>query len=744
MFSRATLLNFLVGVASSLSFDKKWRALEPSDCTVHVDSNKGDDAFSGLTQETALRSLNGALIHLYSNTNRKNNEKNTVCIGPGVYREQLILDESWALENVEWRAREGAGTVIISGALPVILSPLAENDPARNTLPLSISNEALVTSLPAAGLPIGSYGDIPAVGGYEWGCNQAFPVQLLVDEIFQDWARWPDEEEGGYGGQFAYSQPTELPSLYGPTTTSWFLGGEDGNATGTGVFPPSTWTDIENVYMHAYPNVDWSDQWIRVDKIGVSNESTGAANITLLPPFPPHNITIGARFYLVGSINALDMPGETYLNYTSGSLYYLPRNGTGGGSISASVSNSTIPLVNGSNLIGHTFLNLTFSGTRGDAFACVNCTNVNIINCTFTAVGTSAVLFTDSNNCSVIGTNMSGLGARGVSFIGGGDRTTLTRSNNVIANCNVTRFQQRCFTYEPGVTIDTGGAMLHNEISHSPHAGLSLSGNDVEVRWNVVHHTVQDTFDNAALYFFPGDWSKFGVQISDNFWYLNGEHSATTNRNTQPFRASVYMDNAGGGLLSERNVIWQPSMKSIPCRLCTDISFFSVGMNNDGGIQTIFRSNIIVDVNGTYNSGGMLTWDSGGQINTSSYFNGLRAVKWNESIYAAAYPDLAMRDDYFVSREACASDWHCPSAPWNNSFTSNILVNAQGVARFPPSDTLFNSSNFNVSLNLVNQDPHFISADPRGELNFQIQDDSPAYSLGFQKIQMECFGPWKC
>jgi hypothetical protein len=78
-------------------------------------------------------------------------------------------------------------------------------------------------------------------------------------------------------------------------------------------------------------------------------------------------------------------------------------------------------------------------------------------------------------------------------------------------------------------------------------------------------------------------------------------------------------------------------------------------MNNDGGIQTIFRSNIIVDVNGTYNSGGMLTWDSGGQINTSSYFNGLRAVKWNESIYAAAYPDLAMRDDYFVSREACAS-----------------------------------------------------------------------------------------
>jgi hypothetical protein len=723
-------------------------------CTLHVDLNFGNDTNNGTTTETSLKSLHEALLRLRLSTFQQ--KHHVVCIGPGVYREQLHLDENTAYgTSVTWIAREGLGTVVVSGAVPVVLIPLAQDDPARLILPPSIANEALVTSLPAAGLPIGSYGDIPAAGGFEWGCLQPFPSQLLVDDILQDWARWPNADSDSYGGNWAYTQPIELPSLFGETL-SWFIGGIDNNGNGTGIFPPSLWRDTSNVYMHSYPFWDWSDNWLRVKPggIGPSNVSTGSSNITLLPPFPPHNITIGARFYLVGSLDAFDSPGESYLNVSSGSLYWLPTTTTtvwntrtvneSSKSFAASVTNITTPLVNGTNLSGHTFIGLSFSGTRGAAFTCENCTNVSIINCTFTAIGTSAVLFTESNNCTVNGATISGIGARGVSFIGGGDRNTLTSSGNIILNSNVTRFQQRCFTYEPGVTIDTGGEILHNEISHSPHAGLSLSGNDVKIRWNIVHHTVQDTFDSAALYWFPGDWSKFGVEVTDNLWYLNGEHSSTTNRNTQPFRASVYMDNAGGGLLVERNVIWQPPMTSILCRLCTDIAYFSVGINNDGGIASNFTSNIIIDVNGTYNSGGMLTWDVSGQINSSSYFNGLRAVQWNKGIYAQAYPDLALRDDYFISRANCSSDWHCPSAPWNNSFTSNVLVNASGVARFPPSDTLFNSSNFNISFNLVNEDPHFVSSDPRGTLNFQLRDDSPAYLLGFQKIHMECFGLWKC
>lgn len=120
---------------------------------------------------------------------------------------------------------------------------------------------------------------------------------------------------------------------------------------------------------------------------------------------------------------------------------------------------------------------------------------------------------------------------------------------------NVTWFERLCFTYNPGVSVDTGGSILSNEvgdlyvceavcgcccfawgglqllrvvsrvsvaqvcvcltclfitcmsvslvclrhvfvcgqIAHSPHSGMSLEGNDVLVRYNVVHDTVQST-----------------------------------------------------------------------------------------------------------------------------------------------------------------------------------------------------------------------------------------------------------
>ena len=63
---------------------------------------------------------------------------------------------------------------------------------------------------------------------------------------------------------------------------------------------------------------------------------------------------------------------------------------------------------------------------------------------------------------------------------------------------------------------------------------------------------------------------------------------------------------------------------------------------------------------------------------------------------------------------------------------------------WPPPADAFNPGAFNVSKNLVNVDPHFEAADPRGALNFQLREDSPAYApaMGFQRIPMECFGPW--
>ena len=489
-------------------------------CTLHVDAQSGNDGANGLSATTALQTLDGAvtrLRHIAAGA-----KQYVVCIAPGTYREDLLLDGSLAHgAPVEWRARDGSGSVTISGAVSVTMVPLSADDPARTILPPTIADTVLVTSLPDAGLPLGSYGTIPAVGGCEWGCALPFPVQLLFAGSLQEPARWPNSDADKYGGAWGYSQPTALPSLFGEPTSSSFLGGVDPDALSTEAFPPSSWKDMEQVYAHGYFWWDWSDEYVRVAPggIGAPNASTGAANITLMPPYPPSNITIGARFYLLGSLDALDAPGETYLNYSSGALYWFPPLGVAG-PVTAEVTNASAPLVSGQGLAGHSFVGLAFTGTRGAAFSCAGCSNVSVVNCSFSALGTSAVLFDESNDCSVVGVTVSGVGARGVSFSGGGNRSTLTRSGNVVAHSNITRFQQRCFTYEPGISIDTGGSILHNEISHSPHSGMSLSGNDVVVRWNIVHHTVEDTFDTAALYWFPGAFSVVSVVVMRQRWRL--------------------------------------------------------------------------------------------------------------------------------------------------------------------------------------------------------------------------------
>ena len=84
-----------------------------------------------------------------------------------------------------------------------------------------------------------------------------------------------------------------------------------------------------------------------------------------------------------------------------------------------------------------------------------------------------------------------------------------------------------------------------------------------------------------------------------------------------------------------------------------------------------------------------------------------------------------------------------PPAPFGNSFTSNVLVNLSGVPLLMPPPDVFDPRNFNVTDNFITLDPGWVSADPRGNLDFRLREDSPAFSqYGFEAINANCFGPW--
>ena len=169
-------------------------------------------------------------------------------------------------------------------------------------------------------------------------------------------------------------------------------------------------------------------------------------------------------------------------------------------------------------------------------------------------------------------------------------------------------------------------------------------------------------------------------------------------------------------------------------------------VNNDGGSFTRISNNIFVDaVNASFNSGGGLAWpEFGQQDNASAYYAKMRAVAWDTGLYAAAYPELAVLQDFFSTEPPCRENPRCPAAPWGNSVTGNVAFNMTAMLDPPVAAAKFPASNFDVSNNLLNVDPLFVAADPRGTLDFRLRADSPAYTQlnpPFKPIR-NCFGPW--
>ncbi len=143
-----------------------------------------------------------------------------------------------------------------------------------------------------------------------------------------------------------------------------------------------------------------------------------------------------------------------------------------------------------------------------------------------------------------------------------------------------------CFTYSFGLRVSgTGAVVERNDVSESPHSGATIHGNNLMFRYNVLHHLTQSTFDNAALYFEPSDWTVWNMTLKHNFAYLNGVHPTACNFRTSCLRGALYMDNVGAGLNVEGNVIWHPFVQGPPVDEWHNTPLY-VAFNNDGGRST--------------------------------------------------------------------------------------------------------------------------------------------------------------
>jgi hypothetical protein len=324
---------------------------------------------------------------------------------------------------------------------------------------------------------------------------------------------------------------SRLANVTGPLTVvtpySW-------NWTSTAVSPS------DDIWVHAFWGVDWADTYVRVAAAHrhlLVLDNTSAP--LLYGPKP------SARYYILNLLEALDTPGEYYIDRKRRFLYvYPPSPLTPTTEILVSTTGT---LLEGRNLTNVTFAGLHWSVARGTAVHLANVTRVHLDGGSITAVGGDwALLLREARESHVHGVRMEDCACGGIS-LQGGNRSTLTASHNTVTHSTVRRYAQWKRTYVPALRFDDVGLTIaHNQFRDAPHFGVTGHGNDCVVQDNDFIDLATGSSDAAAFYA-GRSWADRGNVVRDNRFVriANVEEHATTLGYTRV--QGVYLDDQMSG-----------------------------------------------------------------------------------------------------------------------------------------------------------------------------------------------------
>jgi hypothetical protein len=313
----------------------------------------------------------------------------------------------------------------------------------------------------------------------------------------------------------------------------------------------------------------------------------------------------------------------------------------------------TDPLIDLKNVADLQLRRLRLEASRGMAVRLQGGARVELIDDTIAMMGARGVEIHDGVGHVVRGGSIEDVGDAGI-LVSGGDRRTLTPSQDVIEGVRLIRFGRWVRTSAPAVqVIGVGTTIRKCDISEGAHQGILLAGNDHLIESNVLHHLLLETRDAGAVYL-GRDWTARGNVIKGNYFYSLGP--------THPWRTplmlqAVYLDDMTSGVTVDENVF---DHAQIPVLI-------------GGGRDNIVKANVIL------HSNPVLYIDARGRdwIKTSdrpgSVWPGLVKsfldARPDSAPYAVRYPQLrnALRDR--------------PGEPIGNVLLNNVIVGSGEIAR---------------------------------------------------------------
>ncbi len=441
---------------------------------------------------------------------------------------------------------------------------------------------------------------------------------------------------------------------------------------------PDRWVAEKDLWLHGYWFWDWSDQRQRVKQIDLQGRT-----IELEEPYHHYGYRQGHWYYAFNALCEIDSPGEWYLDRETGLLYFWPPSLIDEGAAVVSAVGEMIVMSNVSHV---TLRGLTFESARGRAIHMTGGEGCRIIACTMRNLGDWAVL---------VGCDMYDL-AEGGAYVEGGNRPTLTPAGHLVENNHIHHFGRWSRMYKSGINVrGVGNRVAHNLIHNAPHTAIFFSGNEHIIELNEIHSVCYESNDAGAIYN-GRDFTQRGTIIRHNYLHDIYGHLGRG-------CVGVYLDDMLSGTRIESNVFYRTYRAAF------------IG----GGRDCTIIGNVFVECpRALHIDARAMGWASGSIEGTMK--TRLEAMPYTQPPWSERYPELlTVYDDE-------------PAAPKGNVVASNIIV-GEGWEDIQKQARPY----LTIGENLVTDDPGFVD---RENLNFQINDDSPAWDVGFVGIPVATIG----
>eukprot|EP00055_Hartaetosiga_balthica_P013824 m.72705 g.72705 ORF g.72705 m.72705 type:complete len:778 (+) comp8394_c0_seq3:126-2459(+) len=378
---------------------------------------------------------------------------------------------------------------------------------------------------------------------------------------------------------------------------------------------PKKWTNESDVWLWGYWQFGWADSVVKVQSIDLASNS-----FMIDPSTPPtYGFKEKARWFGFNVLSELDIPGEYYIDRTSGILSFIPPIPM------ASVTELVVSVGKGAISLSQAqyinFQNATIMFSQKNGFVASQSSNISFIDGTVSCVGGHGIAIDGANN-TVANTNVHYTGCKGI-IISGGDTKIMSPSGSSLVDNSISGFSRHTRTYNPGISWSGVAHVISgNSISNAPHSAVLGGGNNLLFEYNNITHVGFEVDDSGAFY-----TGRSWVQLGNIIRY-NSFSSIRTRVPVflgSPSVQAIYLDDEMSGYEVYNNTFYD----------CQVGMFIGGGRWNKVKFNTFEKCDTAVHVDDRG-----LGWQNAFCLSPDNYIAQLISVNYQEPPYAVRYPFL--------------------------------------------------------------------------------------------------------